>query len=29
MTNFIRKCCTPRPDWHSNSQHHWWWALIK
>ena len=29
ITNFIRKCCTPRPDWDSNSQHHWWWALIK
>jgi hypothetical protein len=28
MTNFIRKCCTPRPDRDSNSQHQWWWALI-
>jgi hypothetical protein len=23
MTNFIRKCCTPRPDRDSNSQHQW------
>ena len=28
LTNFITKCCTPRPNWDSNSQDQWWQAPI-
>ena len=28
LTNFITKCCIPRPDRDSNSQHQWWKAPI-